>query len=237
MLPSATARSRADSRRAPRRRPRDRGPRSALETTPEGAERDVALERIRADQRSNARVRERFEREARRLACPYPASSRSPSPRPTTACALLLPRYDRSLRVGRRPHEVTHVASALARALHQRGVATSESPRWDPCSVAVRAHADEGAYRALIDASVEQHEVEDALEDDQSARSLAHALLVEHVESSFAVEDDPPSWQLCTVEVEAATFRRRNEHGFDELRALPGAVVDELPEENDDDET
>lgn len=114
------------------------------------------------------------------------------------------------------------------------GAAVSDSRRWDPCSVAVRAHADEGAYRALIDASVEQHEVEDALEDDQSARSLAHALLVEHVESSFAVEDNPPSWQLCTVEVDAATFRRRNELGFDELRALPGAVVEVLPEEDGD---
>lgn len=114
------------------------------------------------------------------------------------------------------------------------GVAISDSPRWDPCSVAVRANADEGAYRAMIDASVEQHEVEDALEHDQSARSLAHALLVEHVESSFAVEDDPPSWQLCTVEVDAATFRRRNELGFEELRALPGAEVEELPEEDED---
>lgn len=94
-------------------------------TTPDGAERDVALKRIRADQRPNARVRERFEREARRLAMAIPGVIPLLALAETDdgARALLLPRYDRSLRVGRGPQEVTHVAAALARALralHQR---------------------------------------------------------------------------------------------------------------------
>lgn len=116
------------------------------------------------------------------------------------------------------------------------GVAVSDSRRWDPCSVAVRANAEEGVFRALIDASIEQHEDEGDLEDAQTALTLAHELIVAHIESSFAVEDDPPSWELCVVEVDAQTFRRRNEFGLEELRVLPGAVVEELPGDEEDDE-
>lgn len=88
-------------------------------TTHDGVERDVALKRIRADQRANARVCERFEREADRLAMAIPGVVPLLAIAETDdgARALVLPRYDRSLRAGRGRHEVTDVGAALARAL------------------------------------------------------------------------------------------------------------------------
>lgn len=88
-------------------------------TTHDGLVRDVAVKRLRADQRANARVRERFEREAERLAMqilgvvPLLALARTELGAP----ALILPRYDRSLRAGRGPHDVADIGAAIARAL------------------------------------------------------------------------------------------------------------------------
>jgi serine/threonine protein kinase len=94
-------------------------------TTRDGVVRDVAVKRIRADQRANARVYERFEREAARLAMAIPGVVPLLTLAETAdgARALVLPRYDRSLRGGRGVHTVPAIGAALAlalRALHQR---------------------------------------------------------------------------------------------------------------------
>lgn len=94
-------------------------------TTPDGNTRDVAVKRIRADQRPNKRVQKRFEREADRLALAIPGVIPLLAIAETNdgSGALLLPRYDRSLRGGRGRHEIITIGQTLARALkalHQR---------------------------------------------------------------------------------------------------------------------